>query len=469
MFNRKMVDLFSKIEKEIGPDKIYSTCLVNATISHESVTEQFIDCATRLISHDFDHKAWNKATEFDLHIEPRKNLAVSLKKERFNRFVYLCAVTLHHEADLREFLQKYDTITNTLACIVRAFQDVEFINVFLVCAAVLGVHLIEPYLSLTYFDPVDYEHLITTMQQLYQDLTQTNPTALLDLTKPAFKFVDQTRFDSCKWDSNILSSLSSSITAYNAKAQKVLALLLPSLAEGFFQQRGNVFGFGDFDPESGSLVTQHDMTLLNKTPINNIDAERSVGSINYELERRGAKQLAAAGSAHLKAKSVDLIECRPVDCFQNYGKKAKKVNGLVMEWAEAQANLERAGMTNKEASKVSCEKRKLSDLDKLVSLGGPFTRAKQVDNYLKRKRPSNKDKQDRLYTEVRYARDTTLSLPRTSELFRLKEKYQTLPLQKLATNLKVYLNKVSANTSVTWQDFDTVVTKITADADPVST
>lgn len=141
-------------------------------------------------------------------------------------------------------------------------------------------------------------------------------------------------------------------------------------------------------------MTQHDMALLNKAPINNTDAERSVSSINYELERRGAKQLAAAGSAHLTAKSMDLIELRPADCFKDYGKKAKKANKLIMEWAEAQANLERAGMTSKKAAKVSFEKRKLSDLDKLVSSGGPFTRANQVDDYLKKKKPSNKGKPD---------------------------------------------------------------------------
>ena len=152
--------------------------------------------------------------------------------------------------------------------------------------------------------------------------------------------------------------MSSSITAYKEKALQILTVLLPSLAAGFFRQRGNVFGLGDFHKESGTLVTQHDMALLNKAPINNIDAERSVGSINYELERRGAKQLSAAGSAHLKDKSVDLTELRSVDCFKDYGKKAKKANKLVMEWAEAQANLERAGMTSKEAAKVSCEKKK---------------------------------------------------------------------------------------------------------------
>ena len=49
MFSRVMVSLFARIEKEIGPDKIYSSFLVNATTSHASVTEQFIDCFTRLI------------------------------------------------------------------------------------------------------------------------------------------------------------------------------------------------------------------------------------------------------------------------------------------------------------------------------------------------------------------------------------------------------------------------------------
>lgn len=298
------------------------------------------------------------------------------------------------------------------------------------------------------------------MRQLYQDLTTTAPSDLLDLNKPAFQFVSQERFDSCKWPTCILESLSQSIAAYKEKVLQVLSLLLPSLAEGFFQQRGNVFGFGDYNPQSTTLVTQYDMTLLNKAPINNIDAERSVGSINYELDRRGAKQLAAAGSAHFKAKSVDLVELHPAGTFKEYSKKAKNVNKLVQEWQENQLKLQREGMTRKETSQVSCERRRLSDLDKLVSLGGPFTKARQVDDYLKRKRTSLKDKQDRLYTEVRYARDTTLSLPRTSDLFRLREKYQPLPVEKLAKNLKVYLDKASSHASATWQDFDKAVTAV---------
>ena len=85
MFNRVIVKHWSQLEHAIGRDKIYANFLVNATTIASSVTEQALDCITRLINHDFDHKPWNKSQEFDMHITPEKNMSVSLKDERFNR------------------------------------------------------------------------------------------------------------------------------------------------------------------------------------------------------------------------------------------------------------------------------------------------------------------------------------------------------------------------------------------------
>ena len=67
-------------------------------------------------------------------------MAKALRNERFNRFVYLSSVVLPHRNPVSEFLQKNGSITNTLACIVRAFDEVEFINVFLVVASLIGIH-----------------------------------------------------------------------------------------------------------------------------------------------------------------------------------------------------------------------------------------------------------------------------------------------------------------------------------------
>jgi len=83
MFNRVITKQWNEIENVIGPDKIYSSFLVNATSNKSSVTEQALDYTTRLINHDFDHKSWNNSSEFDSHIIPKKNKSVSLKDKRF--------------------------------------------------------------------------------------------------------------------------------------------------------------------------------------------------------------------------------------------------------------------------------------------------------------------------------------------------------------------------------------------------
>ena len=129
------------------------------------------------------------AHNFDVDEMVAMDLGKDLKKERFIRFVYFAAVVLHHQKQVQAFLQKYDTI-NTLACIVRAFEECEFLSVLLITTAIIGVHLIEPYLSVTYFDPVNYEQLIPIMRQLYEDLKTTVVVELLDITRSAFKFID---------------------------------------------------------------------------------------------------------------------------------------------------------------------------------------------------------------------------------------------------------------------------------------
>ena len=99
------------------------------------------------------------------------------------------------------------------------------------------------------------------MQQLYLDLTTTDPEKLLDLSQPAFKFVSRKRFDNlAKWDKDIITSLETSIEAHRPEIIKVISLMLPKLAEGWQRQRANVFGFGNFDPNSDQLLTKKTWT-----------------------------------------------------------------------------------------------------------------------------------------------------------------------------------------------------------------
>jgi hypothetical protein len=114
--------------------------MVDATNRKDSITEQMIDCCTKLINHDFDHKPWNYAVEFDIHISPNKNMSMALKDQRFDRLTMCCATLLHHYHELETFLSEMTHVTNQLTSIARSFQEIEFMPVMLALGALVGIH-----------------------------------------------------------------------------------------------------------------------------------------------------------------------------------------------------------------------------------------------------------------------------------------------------------------------------------------
>ena len=118
----------------------------------------------------------------------------------------------------------------------------------LFAAAILGVHLIEPFLALTYSGDVTNRELVPAMQKLYENITRTtNMGKLLDLSKPAFDFINESQFKLRLWLKKLLDALSLAMEQNKPELVKIFKLMLPKLAEGWLRQRGDVFGFGDFD------------------------------------------------------------------------------------------------------------------------------------------------------------------------------------------------------------------------------
>ena len=263
------------------------------------------------------------------HIAPKKNTAVQLKKERFNRFAHACTCAVSHVEDLWPFMDKYERVTNNLACVLRVFQDVDCLVTFLFAAAILGVYLIEPFLALTYSVDVTNRELVPAMQKLYENLTRTTDMGkLLDLSKPAFDFINESQFKLRLWLKKLLNALSLN----KPELVKILKLMLPKLAEGWLRQRGDVFGFGDFDQESPRHFVQNiDPNILDKAPINNMAVERWVGRINCELKIRGSKGLKAGSSSNVKAQSYELVELDST-ILRELRKILNKVNELMKYW-----------------------------------------------------------------------------------------------------------------------------------------
>ena len=92
--------------------------------------------------------------------------------------------------------------------------------------------------------------------------------------------------------------------------------------------------------------------------------------------------------------------------------------------------------------------------------GGPVTSPEEVNRLVSDANLSEVEKQNRLFTEVRYARDTSLSLPEASPLFSLMYKYKKLPVETYGKNLRVYLYKITSSSAATWADFDGAVFKL---------
>ena len=113
--------------------------------------------------------------------------------------------------------------------------------------------------------------------------------------------------------------------------------------------------------------------------MNNLDPERAVGFINYELKLRGAKELAAASSAHVKGKGVALIEGVHMPAkFKKMTSAGGDIPLIMQDWVAKQLELRKEGMGDKEIQNLAVDERINSDLVLLTAGGGPFTKSEQV-------------------------------------------------------------------------------------------
>ena len=99
-----------------------------------------------------------------------------------------------------ELIGKCEHVINILACILRSFQHIEFNS------ALIEVHLIEPFLALTY-------HSSHNMIPWFQ-----RPNSF---TRPAFWIISSRRFETCLWIKEIFNSVNSILPCYVGKDSSI--------------------------------------------------------------------------------------------------------------------------------------------------------------------------------------------------------------------------------------------------------
>ena len=401
MFGREILGLFVEIDTTLTPDKIYAGFAIMISDTQLSVFQNCVDCTLRLVSRDYNHKAWNKAEEFELFMAPQSIQIKRLQMERFNSLVFSAATFLRVDTHVTAFLDKFEHITNQLACLVRSFQTLDYIRVLAAVVVALGSHLILPFISLTSSATTTQEKLLTAFPQLYINLTTTPVDQLLDLDSPAFDFISVERFKHSNFPEELLASARVVVQENKEQVVKVLTLLLPRLAKGWERQRGDQYGFGSCpDLECKERVSAMDQEKLKGAPVNNLDPEQSVGSINHERSVRGASQLAAASRAHVSGKGADLIKDETTDSrFRKLSGPEGELSSIMKEWNEKQDELAAQGLDSKTVANLATDRQRNNDLTELKAAGGPFTTAADVDEYLSSGLPEAKMNK-RLYLEV---------------------------------------------------------------------
>ena len=118
-------------------------------------------------------------------------------------------------------------------------------------------------------------------------------------------------------------------------------------------------------------------------------------------------------------------------------------------------------MSVKQIQNLKIEGRLLKQIEELKKEVGPFTNPQEIDGYLENKTISEKLKLKRIKTEVMYAMDTSLSVPKSNPVFRRRTmkfqglKTRQLPPREFGDNLKILMDrKIAAfGRSVSIKDF----------------
>ena len=124
---------------------------------------------------------------------------------------------------------------------------------------------------------------------------------------------------------------------------------------------------------------------------------------------------------------------------------------MKVEWNEKMRRMDEEGNLKKDVDNNHIEGVRYKDLEYLKERGGPFTTAKEVKEF-DLNNDESQDKNIRLYTGVRYAKNSCLSLKHTASVFRLKRDYKNLQSNEYIENLCQYLGDATNKTVLTSDD-----------------
>ena len=100
------------------------------------------------INKDFSAKPWNKSSQFESFIVPKKNESLSFKDQRFNMIFDFSGAILHHLDDIKNYLEQNQHVLNAISIIDRGFLDMEILKPIFCATALMGMHITSPIMAI---------------------------------------------------------------------------------------------------------------------------------------------------------------------------------------------------------------------------------------------------------------------------------------------------------------------------------
>ena len=212
----------------------------------------------------------------------------------------------------------------------------------------------------------------------------------------------------------------------------------------------------EFQPEFP--IADLSQNVREKAPINNLALENVCGKFGHRT--RKDRNLEAT-SRSIMIEGTKLLREQLGGTFRDYRQVTLKIKEVKTAHNKHQEHIAGEKMSVKQIQNLKIEGRLLKQIEELKKEGGPFTNSQEIDGYLENKTISEKLKLKRMKTEVMYARDTSLSVPKSNPVFRIRtmkiqgQRTRQLTPREFGDNLKILMDKkiAACGRSVSIKDF----------------
>ena len=246
--------------------------------------------------------------------------------------------------------------------------------------------------------------------------------AFFSFKEPQFSGVSKNLFNAVVDDygEDVVASVASFAEEKIEDAIKLANFILPELRTVLARQRRDYNISDEFPAE---FPVEQQAANPDDTPVTNLAMERKCGTTDYRLPK--LKTLSAVSRSMILGKAKE-FRSDSTESFRSFRKEVEKMREINLKWSKKMQDNFAAGSDQKQILAQKTERTRLEILEKLKDLGGPFTNSEEVEQYMATN-IDEESKQKRLKLEVKFARDSSTTLPKVDKLFKIQI---TLPNKK---------------------------------------